>query len=367
MSTFDILLGAFGAGIYAIVAVTHFDLWSRRRRSVGHLWLALTSAAALLVDVTGILTAFVSERLMAIVVALNFVGVAGATASLIELASALSGSATGKWFRRQQLVTLGLSPLASFIPALAPPVLASCALLIAASVVKAGAAARAERGARRVARAFLVLGALLLCDLAKELTRLPIPSNLPLLGFTILFLAAARSLHEQFERESDASRRDSLTGLPNRRHLLEAFEEALHRARRSGRPISIALADLDHFKRINDSLGHSAGDSVLVSVAGVLRSSLRGQDLVARWGGEEFMLLLPETDLAGARHVAEAARRAVAALAVPHASERVTLTLSLGVCEHDNDRPLEETVAGADEALYRAKAEGRNRVASSPA
>ncbi|HRB12135.1 MAG TPA: hypothetical protein PKU70_03925, partial [Vicinamibacteria bacterium] len=101
MPTFDILLGAFGAGIYLIVAITHLDLWVRRRERTGHLWLALASASALLVDITGIALAFAATAAPALM-GLNTLGVAGATAALLELVSALSRSPTGRWSRRLQ-------------------------------------------------------------------------------------------------------------------------------------------------------------------------------------------------------------------------------------------------------------------------
>ena len=177
-----------------------------------------------------------------------------------------------------------------------------------------------------------------------------------------LFLAAAHSLNDRFEREHDASRHDALTGLRNRRSFLEAWEEALQRSRRSGKPMSLVLGDLDHFKRINDTHGHACGDAVLRAVAQAIRNSVRAQDVVSRWGGEEFMLLLPDTDLVGARHVAESTRLAIKALRVEHGGSPFEVTLSLGVCEHRPERSMEETIAEADAALYQAKQEGRDRV-----
>ena len=100
------------------------------------------------------------------------------------------------------------------------------------------------------------------------------------------------------------------------------------------------------------------------AVARAIRNSLRAQDVVSRWGGEEFMLLLPDTDLAGARHVAESTRLAISALRIEHAGSSFEVALSLGVCEHRPERSMEETIADADAALYQAKQEGRNRVAA---
>jgi diguanylate cyclase (GGDEF)-like protein len=122
------------------------------------------------------------------------------------------------------------------------------------------------------------------------------------------------------------------------------------------------MADLDHFKHVNDRFGHAGGDAVLRSVAAVLRSSIRSEDLVARWGGEEFILLLPETDRAGAWQAAEKVRLAVAAREIPVDATPVRVTASFGVAAHAPDRTLDSTIADADRALYRAKEEGRDRV-----
>ena len=361
MPTFDVLLGAFGAGVYLIVAVTHADLWARRRERTGHLWLALASASALVVDVTGIALAFAATAEAALL-GLNTLGVAGATAALLELVSALSRAPTGRWSRRLQVAALLCAPITAVLPSLTGAVLVSCGILLGASLTRAVRAARLDRDSRVVSRAFLILAACLIADLMKQLFSLPVPDNLPLAGFTILFLAAAHSLNDRFEREHDASRRDALTGLPNRRSFLESWEEALQRSRRSGQPISVALGDLDHFKRINDTQGHACGDAVLRAVAQAIRSSLRAQDVVSRWGGEEFMLLLPDTDLAGAGHVAESTRLAIRALRVEHPGSWFQVTVSLGVCEHRPGRSMEETIAEADAALYQAKQQGRDRV-----
>ena len=132
--------------------------------------------------------------------------------------------------------------------------------------------------------------------------------------------------------------------------------------RRSGKPLCVLMADADHFKRINDQHGHDAGDRALQTLGGLLRGALRTQDLVARWGGEEFILLLPETDLHGASLVAESIRRRVGQAPLAIGELDLPLTLSCGLAEHRPDRNLEATIAHADAALYRAKAEGRDRV-----
>lgn len=152
--------------------------------------------------------------------------------------------------------------------------------------------------------------------------------------------------------------RDPLTGLPNRRSLTETLHAEVRRHRRSGQALTLALADVDHFKRVNDTHGHATGDAVLRAVAEALVKGCRVTDLVGRFGGEEFLLLLPETDLAGARVACEKLRARVQALSGP-----VPVTMSFGVVSPAQYfSTMEEALNAADQALYRAKAEGRNRV-----
>ena len=113
---------------------------------------------------------------------------------------------------------------------------------------------------------------------------------------------------------------------------------------------------------MNDSLGHAAGDAALKAVSGALRSALRAQDTVARWGGDEFIVLLPDTTEGGALHVSESIRAEVSAMRIDFEGARLNLKLSLGVAEHRADRSVEDTIAEADAALYQAKQEGRDRV-----
>jgi diguanylate cyclase (GGDEF)-like protein len=157
---------------------------------------------------------------------------------------------------------------------------------------------------------------------------------------------------------------DSLTGLANRRHFMEALEQEVDRSERYGRPLSLVALDLDHFKTVNDSHGHAAGDAVLSEAARALRAVCRDVDIPARMGGEEFALLLPETDTAGARTVAERAREHIAGTAHRSpAGESFRVTASLGVATLRPGASGEALLQAADEALYRAKDAGRNQVA----
>jgi diguanylate cyclase (GGDEF)-like protein len=156
---------------------------------------------------------------------------------------------------------------------------------------------------------------------------------------------------------------DELTELPNRRRFMETLEAEVRRAERFGAPLGLVLFDLDDFKLVNDRHGHQVGDLVLKKTGEVLLERVREVDLAARLGGEEFAVLLPGTDLAGAVSLAESLRQALSEAAVPGAGEAdVRTTASFGVTEHCRERTGSDLLAVADGALYRAKDEGKNRV-----
>lgn len=156
---------------------------------------------------------------------------------------------------------------------------------------------------------------------------------------------------------------DGLTTLLNRRAFGEIMDRELSRCDRCNRPASLLLIDLDHFKTINDTRGHAAGDAVLAAVGKLLRSHARAHDVVARWGGEEFVIALPDADAAGAQASGERLRNAIAQLVVLDGSgEAIPLTASIGVAERVVHEALDVTVDRADRAMYSAKVGGRNRV-----
>lgn len=155
---------------------------------------------------------------------------------------------------------------------------------------------------------------------------------------------------------------DSLTGLLNRRAGLERVEEELSRQHRLVRPVACLLVDIDHFKKINDTYGHLAGDEVLASFGKIVRSCTRKHDIVCRYGGEEFLLLLPDTTLQAALATAEKIRSKTATLPVSFNGKDISITTSVGVTGMVRDETVEALVARADATLYQAKSEGRNRV-----
>ena len=174
--------------------------------------------------------------------------------------------------------------------------------------------------------------------------------------------------HEIVERQkveqalARAAMSDPLTDLLNRRAMNFHLQHELERFKRTGSPFTMLICDIDHFKRINDELGHAAGDQVLKTVSSILREGIRGQDLLARWGGEEFLLLLPDTDLEGGADAAEKLRTRIAAETILIADRKVSLTISVGVCSYHQEHTLDSLIRAADKALYLAKHQGRNQV-----
>jgi diguanylate cyclase (GGDEF)-like protein len=176
-------------------------------------------------------------------------------------------------------------------------------------------------------------------------------------------LAVSLKNAQLFTEVRENSWRDALTGCVTRTYATEVMDAELRRARRSKNPISLILFDLDHFKGINDRYGHLCGDAVLAAVGQRMRDVLRGSDLKCRWGGEEFLVLLPETPLQGACRVAETLRREIAERAIPWANEMVTIAASFGVTQAGAaEINIAAIVGRADAALYRAKEDGRNAV-----
>ena len=176
-------------------------------------------------------------------------------------------------------------------------------------------------------------------------------------------LRFSRDLAASNERLQRLALTDSLTELPNRRSAVERLEQEWALAKRGERKLSCMMVDIDHFKSINDKLGHQAGDEVLKTVANALRQSARTQDLVCRYGGEEFVVICPDADLKSASQCAERLRQKVSELKLASRSSSFSLTISVGVAERRPDMgSVDALLAHADACLYAAKAAGRNRV-----
>lgn len=176
-------------------------------------------------------------------------------------------------------------------------------------------------------------------------------------------LAVSLKNAQLFTEVRENSWRDSLTGCVTRTYAAEVIDAELRRARRSQNPISMILFDLDLFKSVNDRYGHLCGDAILASVGQRMRDALRGSDLKCRWGGEEFLVVLPETPLHGAMRVSETLRREIADQAVLWAGETVNITASFGVTQAlPGEINVDAIVGRADAAMYRAKQDGRNCV-----
>ncbi len=158
-----------------------------------------------------------------------------------------------------------------------------------------------------------------------------------------------------------AATRDALTGLSNRFELINRFRAEKSRAERHATPLSLIMADIDHFKHINDTFGHLAGDQILREVANCLSYHIRAEDVCGRWGGEEFLLLLPRISLEEAAVVAEKLRSEVEAMTTEWEGKTLSVTISLGVGTFTSGMGMEQCIEPADEALYRAKQSGRNR------
>jgi diguanylate cyclase (GGDEF)-like protein len=237
--------------------------------------------------------------------------------------------------------------------------------------------------ARTLAFGLLIFVATCINDLLIDLANLQ-TERLASYGFVAVMLAMAVSLANRFtrllsaleqavhERTAELSAAnvllaqmasvDPLTGLLNRRGFSGEVEAEIERFTRSGRAFTLVMADVDNFKRFNDEYGHACGDHVLKRLAVIARQGLRDVDRVGRWGGEEFIFLLPETDIDGAAALSEKIRAAIADNLFEFAGQRHGLTMTFGIAGYRQGETLDSCIARADTALYRGKERGRNRV-----
>jgi diguanylate cyclase (GGDEF)-like protein len=171
-----------------------------------------------------------------------------------------------------------------------------------------------------------------------------------------------KELIEALARIQELATRDDLTGLFNRRHMLELLNTEKHRSQRSGRGFCLALIDVDHFKAVNDAHGHGVGDETLVSVASTITAGLRETDVVARWGGEEFLVMFTDTDCATAEAVLARIQKTMTQTVVSASASQLRVAFSAGMTHYDGNEMLTRTIDRADRALYGAKAAGRGRI-----
>lgn len=190
------------------------------------------------------------------------------------------------------------------------------------------------------------------------------PHNSCKLGSDCPWYDEVQSLRGQVQLLSEQARTDALTGLYNFRYFNDILGREMERVQRTGQPLSLVLADVDHFKRFNDRYGHELGNTLLRQIAQCFAQQLRKLDVACRYGGEEFALVLPATDLFEAQAVTQRVRKAVAKLRVSSADGDISTTMSFGVaCYRANQVcTVKEFIVRADEQLYQAKEQGRNRV-----
>ncbi len=165
--------------------------------------------------------------------------------------------------------------------------------------------------------------------------------------------------HQKLE---EAAIKDPLTGLHNRRKMIEVLEAELVRTERTNQPFCIVMCDIDHFKKFNDTHGHDCGDYVLVEISKLITSTIRKQDFVGRWGGEEFLLLYPETSSEGGRIVTEKVRSVIDNTVFIYKGTSLKITMTFGIAIHSENKSIDEVIKLADEALYEGKKQGRNRI-----
>lgn len=222
-----------------------------------------------------------------------------------------------------------------------------------------GATGRVYRGRTCQCPESVFLVAELLISSDDRLMEMMSRTNNEMVSLTRELRVKNRDLEAANRRIEELMLTDVLTGLPNRRSAYQRFDLEAARAQRHARALSFILGDIDHFKSVNDTYGHQAGDQVLAAVASQLDRSIRKTDLAARWGGEEFALILPDTDLSQAAVLAHRIVEAVASIS--RTASVPGVTISLGVSQWKPGQSIEQLAAAADRALYRAKAQGRNR------
>jgi two-component system cell cycle response regulator len=173
-----------------------------------------------------------------------------------------------------------------------------------------------------------------------------------------------KEIKEEMEKVTETSVRDELTGLYNRRFFIEVLGREVAKVKRYGAGLALCMMDIDYFKKVNDRYGHLAGDMVLSKIGKLLKGHVRESDFSCRYGGEEFAMVLPNSNLEGAKTMSERFRKLIEGKHFEYDASKFQITVSIGIAEYDNsvDQTLIELIGRADQALYKAKEEGRNRV-----
>ena len=210
---------------------------------------------------------------------------------------------------------------------------------------------------KNVQKYYLIIGLLFLVFTGVSLNQWQLVNRTnKKLGKTINELNSANFKLEQI------SRTDPLTKISNRRDMIEKIEHEKKRFARNGKPFVLIMIDIDDFKIVNDRFGHDAGDFVLESIAHLMQSSVRKQDIIGRWGGEEFLLLLPETDVEGGKALSEKIRKSVSVTPYVISNKKIPITITLGVSVYDKPMEIDQCIKLADQSLYEGKNKGKNCV-----
>ena len=169
-------------------------------------------------------------------------------------------------------------------------------------------------------------------------------------------------LTEAYKKMEELAKTDALTGLSNRRDMYQKIKHETDRFERNEKPFTILMGDIDNFKKINDTYGHDAGDQVLTSIAALMTSTMRKQDIASRWGGEEFLILLPETDLEGGKRIAEILRERIKKESIQYKNHNLNVTITIGLSVYDRLHDVNESIKDADKAMYLGKIRTKNCV-----
>lgn len=376
--------------LFLAFGLYHLYLYSRNRQLDTYLWFGWM---AITISIYGLMLTQYKYLL-----GWSFVGMKKTELAMLYIFPALAiqmfwpllGMSVGRALRAYQLSFVALCVLVIAIPGQAIHYatlglwqLWSLPLLLYMPWLLIGKTLEGNKEARPLALGVVIFVCTCVNDLLIDFTYLETNRLVPI-GFVAILVSMAISLADRFttmfgglesevaqrtlelreanEALAEAARVDHLTGLLNRRGFTEELELELGRELRTGRGFSVVLADVDNFKKFNDSNGHYCGDVVLKQVATILSQRVRMMDCVARWGGEEFIFLLPETGAEGAAIIAEKLREVIESLPLHFEGQRLGITMTFGVAAHRGDESIDMCIDRADTALYEGKAMGRNTV-----